>query len=151
MVDTVSVGLLKASAWFVSGLAIASLGFFFYQIGLDKADKVASGAGIFVGIIGLGISTYTAILTSRAAHQTKDAQSVTSSQVGGGVFQARNIAGNIRIRSAPEIRRPPINGTAIADGEAEELPTSGQVIRRSQIFGSVSQIDEIGGDVEIEQ
>jgi hypothetical protein len=49
-----------------SGLLLAAVGVVFVLVGLDKADKIASSAGFFVGLAGLGVSVYGVILARGA-------------------------------------------------------------------------------------
>jgi len=64
---------MTASGWagrlgvLAGGLILAGVGVVFLVVGLDKADKIASSAGLFVGLAGLGVSVYGVILARRAS------------------------------------------------------------------------------------
>jgi hypothetical protein len=47
----------------VAGVAMAGLGVYFVVIGLDWADKLAGVIGVFVGLAGLSLAGYGALLT----------------------------------------------------------------------------------------
>jgi hypothetical protein len=53
------------AALVVAGLAAVGLGVFFAVAGLDDADKLASVIGVFVGLVGLGLSVYGIVLARR--------------------------------------------------------------------------------------
>ncbi|MEU1397831.1 hypothetical protein ABZ403_17470 [Micromonospora zamorensis] len=143
--------LLRVYVWLAGGLALAGLGYYFLRIGLDRADKAASAAGLFVGIVGLGISVYNAVLTSRSVARTRGAQTVLSSRVDGEVFQARGVAGNIRINSAPTGSSRLAGSIPPSKSSQKDLTVDGQIVRDSDIRGPVRQFDEVGGDIEAQQ
>jgi hypothetical protein len=47
-------------------LAMVGLGAYFWAVGLDEADKVASVIGAFVGLVGLALAGYGTVLARRA-------------------------------------------------------------------------------------
>lgn len=71
------MGGMTASRWvrrvgvLVGGLLLAGVGAVFGVVGLDKADKISSAAGFFVGVAGLAVSAYGVILARRAAPPTQ--------------------------------------------------------------------------------
>jgi hypothetical protein len=74
----------KIVAWgsvSVVGLLLASLGVFFVRTGVTNADKWASTLGIFVGIIGLLLSTYSTWLTRRSLTYSRASPSVQSAWI----------------------------------------------------------------------
>lgn len=50
-----------------AGLIAAAIGTVFFVIGLDAADKVSSGAGLFVGLAGLAVAVYGVVLARSPA------------------------------------------------------------------------------------
>jgi hypothetical protein len=57
--------------WVLAGGVLAiGVGVVFFLIGLDKADKVASSAGLFVGVAGLGVAIYGVVLARRSTPQS---------------------------------------------------------------------------------
>ncbi|MFI0486800.1 hypothetical protein [Actinomadura sp. 9N215] len=48
------------------GVLLAGVGVVFVVVGLDRADKIASSAGFFVGVAGLVVAVYGVILARRA-------------------------------------------------------------------------------------
>ncbi|MFJ8747494.1 hypothetical protein ACIRL2_50230 [Embleya sp. NPDC127516] len=54
------------AALVVAGLGVVGLGVFFAVAGLDDADKLASVIGVFVGLVGLGLSVYGIVLARRS-------------------------------------------------------------------------------------
>ncbi|HEU5157320.1 MAG TPA: hypothetical protein VFU43_10000 [Streptosporangiaceae bacterium] len=66
------MGGMTASRWvrrvgvLAGGLLLAGVGVVFGFVGLDKADKISSSAGFFVGVAGLVVSVYGVILARRA-------------------------------------------------------------------------------------
>ena len=80
--------------------AAAGLGWYFTLVGLDKADKVASVIGAFVGLAGLGVAVYGA-LSGRGPDDIRGSgQHVRGAAVGGSVIQVRGVSGSVRIRGA---------------------------------------------------
>ncbi|MET7881351.1 hypothetical protein ABZS52_31005 [Micromonospora profundi] len=150
-VDTVAMRLLRMFVWLAGGLAIAGLGYYFLRIGLDKADKAASAAGFFVGILGLGISVYNAVLASRSLARPRGTQAVLSSRVDGEVFQARGVKGSIKINSAPRGGGRIPDRVQASKSSKKDLTMDGQTVRDSDIRGPIRQLDEVGGDIEAEQ
>ncbi|MEU5881407.1 hypothetical protein [Spirillospora sp. NPDC047279] len=51
----------------LGGAALVGLGVLFVVVGLDKADKIASSVGAFVGLAGLGASVYGLVAMRRAS------------------------------------------------------------------------------------
>ncbi|WP_123827036.1 hypothetical protein [Micromonospora globispora] len=149
--DTVKMRLLRVGAWLVGGLTIAGLGYYFFRIGLDQAGKVSSAAGLFIGIIGLGISGYGVFRASQSADHASDGQVVSSSQTSGDVFQARRVKGSIRISSTPSSRRPIHGSRTKSPTTAQNPPSGGQAVRGSEVDGAINQFDEIGGDIEVDR
>ncbi|WP_153534465.1 hypothetical protein [Actinomadura macrotermitis] len=51
------------------GVLLVGLGVVFVLVGLDKADKISSTLGVFIGLIGLALSVYGVVLARRALAQ----------------------------------------------------------------------------------
>ncbi|WP_182876986.1 tetratricopeptide repeat protein [Microbispora sp. H10670] len=60
----------------VAGLALVALGVLLFRAGLDDADKWASVIGVFVGLLGLGLSGYGVVLSRRALRSDHQATEV---------------------------------------------------------------------------
>ncbi|GLW20023.1 hypothetical protein DI270_013920 [Microbispora triticiradicis] len=70
----------------VAVVALAGLGVYLSQVGLDKADKLASVVGLFVGLAGLGVAAY-GLVAERGSG-------------GGGVRQRARATGRGRVSQA---------------------------------------------------
>lgn len=143
--------LLRVSIWLAGGLAVGGLGYYFFRLGLDKADKAASVAGLFIGIAGLGIAIFNAIAASRSDQGAAPAQSVTSSRVTGEVFQASKVSGSIRINSEPSRKSTFESDIPIPKPEIGQSKRDGQRVQHSDVRGPVRQVNEVGGDVEVDR
>jgi len=81
-----------AAAGVAAGVLVAGLGVFFTRVGLNEADQYASVFGVFLALIGLGVSVYSVVLARRALlpspspqpSPTGDAAAPTESQAPGG-------------------------------------------------------------------
>jgi hypothetical protein len=135
------------------GLLVAGIGVFLAIEGLDKADKWASVFGLFVALAGLGLTVSGGVGARRQA----GGQSVTDSTIGDSVVQVRRVRGNVRIGhgTAPAVPTPPTSppsppsppSTAPSPGGDEG---DGQSVTRSSTAGPVRQVDDVGGDVELD-
>jgi hypothetical protein len=129
----------------VAVLACAALGIYFGSVGLSKANALAGVIGLFVAVAGLGVSAW-GILAARRA-QVPGGQVVADSRVGS-INQVGSVGGNARISrgsARPEV--PASSGPVV-------LPTSaadpgGQTVTGSEVTGTVSQIGNVGGDLDI--
>jgi len=132
------------------GVMTAGLGAFLAVQGLDKADKFSSVFGLFVGVAGLGLAISGAVGVRRQA----SGQSVTGSSIGGSVTQVRGVRGDVRVGpSIPAGGPPPAPAASAAalaadGGQGEE---AGQSVTRSWTAGPVRQVDDVGGDVEVDR
>ncbi|WP_254876719.1 hypothetical protein [Verrucosispora sp. NA02020] len=134
------------------GLLVAGLGAFLTVQGLDDADKWASVLGLFVGLAGLGLAAAGAAGTRRQARN----QSVVNTVVGGGVTQVRGVRGSVRLGSAatPPTAAPPVAPPSAPTGGPPAAASGGggdQLVSGSSVTGPVRQVDEVGGDVEIDR
>ncbi|WP_242625398.1 hypothetical protein [Krasilnikovia cinnamomea] len=137
---------------FAGGVLVAGLGAFLVVEGLDKADKWASVFGLFVGLAGLGL----AVAGTVGGRRHAGGQSVTDSTIGGGVAQVRGVRSNVRIGPGTA---PPAAAAAAASPSAPSASASspsggdgdGQSVTRSSTAGPVRQVDDVGGDVELDR
>jgi hypothetical protein len=141
--------LLGVTAWVFGGLVLAGLGAYLFKIGLDRADKFASAAGLFVVLVGLAVDVY-GVFLSRRKGESSSAQVITGSTVGNDVFQVKDAKKAVRIKlggSEPIPRKPAPEGSR----RSSPPPLGEQVIADSSVGGSTSQIEGVGGDVEIDR
>ncbi|MER5644351.1 hypothetical protein [Streptosporangium sp. NPDC002524] len=101
----------RALAWSgaaVALMALVALGWYFIAVGLDRADKLASVLGAFVGLLGLGLAVYGAV-SSRPEDTAPEPgpggfHNEISGTVHGNVVQAGDIEGGITF-GAPKPHR----------------------------------------------
>jgi hypothetical protein len=92
----------KARIWcgaIAAFAACAGLIGYFAAVGLDRADKLASVIGAFVGLAGLGLALHAAL--SAPAKTSTDVQNEISGTVHGNTIQARDIKGGITLNDPP--------------------------------------------------
>ncbi|WP_326643591.1 hypothetical protein OG884_07750 [Streptosporangium sp. NBC_01755] len=87
--------------------ALAALGWYFIAVGLDRADKLASVLGAFVGLLGLGLAVFGVVSSppkDTVSSPPKDTEpepepggvhNEISGTVHGSAVQARDIEGGI--------------------------------------------------------
>ncbi|MET8042220.1 hypothetical protein ABZU25_15340 [Micromonospora sp. NPDC005215] len=131
------------------GLILLAVGVWGALTHLDAADKVASVVGGVGAVFGLALSVYGVALARRSP--ASGGQSVTGSTVGGGLVQARGVRGNLRI--GPAGAPPP--GPEEAPPRAQPASTApragGQSVAGSQVAGSVQQVQDVGGDADLDR
>jgi hypothetical protein len=133
----------------VGGLALLGLGAWFVAAGLDRADKLASVIGAFVGLLGLGISGYALVLSRGGrARSSSSGQTVARSTVGGSVVQVRGVVGDVRVGTG--IARTAGEGTRSSALAKDDRPVADQLVIDSQSRRDVRQIDDVGGDLEVD-
>jgi hypothetical protein len=74
-VDDINMTASRSIGWIwvlAAGVIAVGVGVVFYLVGLDAADKIASSAGLFVGLAGLGVSIYGIVLARRPAPPPPD-------------------------------------------------------------------------------
>jgi hypothetical protein len=133
----------------LGGIAMVGLGVYFVASGLDRADKLASAIGLFVGLLGLAVSLYGTLL-ARRSHPQQGGQSISGSQVGGEVLRVHDVRGNVRIGPA---------GTRSSGNPPAAIPlssrlgegTGSQSVSGSTISGPVRDVGNIGGDADIDR
>ncbi|GAA4186568.1 hypothetical protein GCM10022252_18770 [Streptosporangium oxazolinicum] len=86
----------RVQVWCGAAVAFAvlvGLGVYFLSVGLDRADKVASVIGAFVGLAGLGLALHG--MLSAPAQAVGGVHNEISGTVHGDSIQARDIHGGI--------------------------------------------------------
>jgi hypothetical protein len=137
---------------FIGGVGLAGVGIFLAAAGLDEADKWASVFGIFATLVGLGLSAYGLVLARRPQTARPAGQTVMNSTVGGEVTQVRGVHGSLRIgaaAAAPPSPPPSFPPRSVpSDGPAS---SGGQSVTGTWTAGPVRQVDDIGGDADIDR
>ncbi|WP_182884718.1 hypothetical protein [Microbispora sp. H10885] len=123
----------------VAVAALAGLGVYLSQVGLDKADKLASVAGLFVGLAGLGVAVY-GLVAERG------------SGGGGGVRQRASATGRARVSQAGrDITAGPARWLGEGDDDAAAGGVAGgearSVWQRAEAVED-GQVDQAGRDVD---
>lgn len=140
-------------------LVLAGLTVYLARVGLDTADKLASSIGVVIAVAAL-LAPY--LLPAQQPVPTPDSaapapsQAVTGSGVGGDVRQISGVAGGVRIGPPPTTTGqppaapvPPPPPAAVPDAAPAAPPS--QVVDKSTVTGSVTQIGTVGGDVDIDR
>lgn|GEM_PF-5478085 len=78
-------------------VALVALGWYFIAVGLDRADKLASVLGAFVGLLGLGLAIYGTVSSRPEATQPAPGgvHNEITGTVHGSAVQARDVEGGI--------------------------------------------------------
>lgn len=129
----------------VVGVVVIGLGVLMVGVGLDKADKLASVLGLFVGLVGLALSVFGTLLARRAPAARR--QSVTGSSVRGGIIQVQGVRGGLRIDAldGASASSPPLGGSvAPAEPDRQSAPGSG-------VAGPLRPVTDGNGDVDIDR
>jgi hypothetical protein len=107
--------------------------------------------GAIAAALGLPMTACALWLASRQSKAAGRRQSVTGSVTGGGVTQVRGVHGNVRI-GADASPGPSTGLPAAPQSEPARLGGSGgQSVTWSSTAGPVRQVDDIGGDVDIDR
>jgi hypothetical protein len=154
----------RALAWAggaVVVMTVAGLGAYLGVAGLSKANELAGVIGGFVGLAGLVVAAYGVVQAHKDAVTLSpdgpgDGQSV-SNTTARTVTQVKDATGNVRIGkvspavppsppvpSAPPVRRMP-------SATPSDIPTGGQTVIDSSVSGDVTQVQGVGGDVDIDR
>jgi hypothetical protein len=118
--------------------------------GLDRAEKWISIAGMVVST-GIGIGGLLLGWASLRVGTPAPAQRIEGSTVGGDVVQARGVRGGLRIGPPTVAHHVPADSGPIAVSSDWGQRPLGQSVSGTHAAGSMHQIDDIGGDVEIER
>jgi hypothetical protein len=132
------------------GVLVIGFGLFFAVTRLDDADKWGSALGGLAAILGFPIAVYGIVLARRQAVGSQGRQDVENSAAGGGVTQVRGVRGSLRIgRTAPVVDTP--SPTVPPDSHSPAGELGGQRVSRTWTAGPVRQVDDIGGDADIDR
>jgi hypothetical protein len=150
--------------------AAAALGAYFAVAGLDQAGKVSSVAVMFIGLAGLVVAAYGIVRAHRdvqnpSAAAPEGGQSVDDSTIAGGVTQIRKVKGSVRLGTPPPRSAAPEPGSPASSSAAPRPAPSGasepasgtpgtgggQSVTGSQAGGEVRQVDDVGGDVDVDR
>ncbi|MFF4450127.1 hypothetical protein [Streptomyces sp. NPDC001502] len=141
----------KAQAWIggtIAILAVGALAGYLIAVGLDDADKVASVIALFVALAGLAVS----VAGLRRQARSSGGQAVEKSSVGGGIAQVDDTKGSVKIvRRGTQTGPPPAPPAGTTPPAAPAPSEGGQSVQGTAAAGSVDQVQETGGDVEIEE
>jgi hypothetical protein len=79
-------------------------------------------------------------------------QSVADAVAGGGVTQVRGVDGSVRL-GTPSVGPPPMPSsvTVLPPSSSVEGGDDGQSVTRLWTAGPVRQVDDVGGDVDIDR
>ncbi|GLY23883.1 hypothetical protein Misp04_36150 [Micromonospora sp. NBRC 101691] len=137
------------------GVGMVGLGVFLGVTRLDDADKWGSVVAATVAVLGLPLTAYGVLLARRQSSGT-GGQSVSGSVVGGGVAQVRGVRGNVRIGTsaspAPAAADPPAAAAGPpTSGATDQGGSGGQSVTGSWTAGGVRQVDDVGGDVDVDR
>jgi hypothetical protein len=162
-------GRVLAWAGGVVVLAVAAgLGTYFVVAGLGQASQVSSVAVMFVGLAGLVVAAWGIGLAHRDAQNlpagAERGQRVDRSTIVGGVTQVRGVRGSVRLGGSsarlPARAAGADDSPAVVPGPASlaaaappgETPAgSGQSVTGSQVGGEVRQVDDVGGDLDVDR
>ncbi|SDR23223.1 hypothetical protein SAMN04489764_4291 [Thermostaphylospora chromogena] len=157
----------RVPVWGGAGVAVAALvvlGVYLYRVGLDKADKLASVIGLFVALIGLGVTVYGLVAERRSgggaprqAGTRDDAAGATSGAAGGArpiqqqaeavedgeVLQAGGVINDGRRSEAdrPEAGKDDAK-TSDATGGARPIQQQAKAAGRGRVY-------QAGGDIHL--
>ncbi|MEN3539804.1 hypothetical protein AAH991_32170 [Microbispora sp. ZYX-F-249] len=119
----------------VAVAALAALGVYLSQVGLDKADKLASVIGLFVALVGLGVAVY----------------GLTTERRGGGVRQRAEATGRGRVFqagrdiNAGSARR--LGGSDDADAVGGTAAGAAHPVWQQATAIEDGQVDQAGRDI----
>jgi hypothetical protein len=139
-------------------LVLAGLTSYLARAGLDTADKLASSIGVVSAVAAL-LAPYLLpapqpVPPQGTAAREASEQTVTGSGVGGDVRQISGVAGGVRIGPAPTgqpLTAPVPPSPPAAVPSAAPAAAGSQVAGNSTVTGSVTQIGDVGGDVDIDR
>ncbi len=140
----------KAWAWvlFTAGVVVLGAGAgFFVWLGLSKGDQLASVLSLFVGVVGLGATVAGLVMARR---NPLPAQAITRSTVGGNAEVFRGVRGDITLTRSPasSVPAPLPSGATTPPGTPV---AADQVITESGIAGSTRVVDDVTGNIKIDE
>ncbi|WP_433125346.1 hypothetical protein ACQPWW_22595 [Micromonospora sp. CA-240977] len=153
--DEAMTGVQRTVVWAAVlsvGVVVVGLGIFVGVTRLDDADKWGSVVGALVAVLGLPLAGYGVVLARRPS-SAAGRQSVTGSVIGGGVTQVGQVRGNVRIGGTawplPTAAAPP--GAVPGSGTAGPGEPASQAVTGAWTAGPVQQVNDVGGDVDIDR
>ncbi|MET8197996.1 hypothetical protein [Micromonospora taraxaci] len=148
-------GVQRTVVWAVVlcvGVVLIGLGIFVGVTRLDDADKWGSVVGAMVAVLGLPLTAYGVVLARQPARAESE-QSVSNSVIGGGVTQVGTVRGNVRIGGAawplPTAACPPV--AMPKSGAAGTGEPASQAVTGAWTAGPVQQVNDVGGDADIDR
>lgn len=140
----------KAWAWvlFTAGVVVLGAGAgFFVWLGLSKGNQLAGVLSLFVSMVGLGATIAGLVMARR---NSLPAQAITGSTVGGNAEVFRGVRGDITLTRSPasSVPAPPPSGATTPVGAPV---AADQVITDSGIAGSARVVDDVTGNVKIDE
>jgi hypothetical protein len=142
----------------VTLVILAGLGWYFARVGWERASVIAGVAGLFAGLIAL-VAPYLLPAPQPPASPAPSPgpavpparQAVIGSSVGEDVRQVAGVGGSVRIGPSGA-SQPPIDPPPLAASADPALATGGsQVVDASTVNGSVTQVGDVSGDVDIDR
>lgn len=152
----------RVLAWVGSAvvvIAAAGLAAYLAVAGLSRANELAGVLSGFVALAGLGIAVYGVVQAHKDAvtsdPRRQDGNQSVAETTARSVTQVKGVTGNVRVGrhsspAAPGSSLSPATRSA-APTTAGANPSGGQTVTGSNVSGDVSQVDGIGGDVDIDQ
>ena len=152
--DGAVTGVKKTLAWaglLAVGVALMGLGVYFGVTRRSAADEWGSVISAIVAVLGLPMTACALWLAYQQSKAPGGGQSVTGSVTGGGVTQVRRVRGNVHIGA--DTSPGPATGLPVAPRPEPAGPPKpgGQSVTWSSTVGPVRQIDDIGGDADIDR
>ncbi|MGW5924248.1 hypothetical protein ACWFPY_35090 [Nocardia fluminea] len=142
----------RAWAWvlFTTGVVVLGAGAgFFVWLGLSKGNQLAGVLSLFVSVVGLGATTAGLVMARR---NSLPAQAITRSTVGGNAEVFRGVRGDITLTRSPASSVPaPTPSGATTTTPADTPVAADQVITDSGIAGSTRVVDDVTGNVKIDE
>lgn len=146
--NSVMAGWGRVAVWVLAvllGLALVGLGVWLGVADLDRADKLASVAGVFVGLVGLVLSVYGVVLARRAVRSSGDrgdGQVVERVHASSGLDVVDAVGGSVHLGAGQAI------ASGARAGTVPPQPLGEQSVRDVTSGGHVRVVRGVGGDVD---
>jgi hypothetical protein len=145
-------------------IAAIGLGAYLGVAGLSGANELAGVLSGFAALAGLGVAAYGVVQAHKDALESKSrepgsGQSVMGTTTGP-VTQVRRVVGNVRMGhrsspspspSAPSPAMPPAASPSGLPGPTKADSSGYQRVAHSNVSGDVTQIEWVGGDIDIDR
>lgn len=144
---------MRLLAWGAVLVGSASLGgsiWWFVEVGLDDANKLAGVGSFVLAALALGVTVW-GIVASRQPGTLR--QSVTDSTIGGGVLQVQKVRGRVVVRRGlgNPLSPPTSSGPVPTPTDSHTTtPYGGQSVSHNRVAGPVDQIRE-AGELEVDR